>query len=449
MSLFTIAALAAQTAAVPPNLILPNYDRVPIGQREGIEAGAFLARTGDAGSNWYNPAGLGKSLHTALNASATAYEWTSMSLEGFGTSEGRSRINTIGTLFGVVLGDNTVRSGRWRLGFAITRPITWRPSSLDFAFPLQGGDELVSYTSDVDFNVQVPALGVAFTPSGVAAGKFRIGAGLGLAMTSLVQTQALSDRVTTPSNAVVVERAFSAEGSSWHLQPSLGLQWDATSRVTLGAHVKTPSIRVSGSSRLTLQSSRFESGGSTDLVFRDDEATFDYPWSLQAALGAAYHGPNAELEVDVHYFGALDPYALYSSTEPGRLTTVDGSGTPVVTSVPFTTTTNSARSVVNVAVGGSYHLSRALRVHAGFSTDRSPVDDPDLSIFRKADLSRVTGGISLTGARLSGSLGLGYSFGSGTRETLGSTDGGQQTETVFSVNTVNVLFAFSYSFETR
>ena len=44
--------------AVPPSLVVPNYDRLPVGQREGIEAGAFLARTNDAGANWYNPAGL-------------------------------------------------------------------------------------------------------------------------------------------------------------------------------------------------------------------------------------------------------------------------------------------------------------------------------------------------------------------------------------------------------
>ena len=55
-------ALAAQAVTVPPNLILPNYDRVPVGQSEGIEAGAYIARTNDAAANWYNPAGLGRSV---------------------------------------------------------------------------------------------------------------------------------------------------------------------------------------------------------------------------------------------------------------------------------------------------------------------------------------------------------------------------------------------------
>ena len=54
---------AGQTGdfVLPAGSALPNYDRVSIGQREGIEANAFVARTDDAGANWYNPAGLAQS----------------------------------------------------------------------------------------------------------------------------------------------------------------------------------------------------------------------------------------------------------------------------------------------------------------------------------------------------------------------------------------------------
>ncbi|HUL49619.1 MAG TPA: hypothetical protein VLT79_06370, partial [Gemmatimonadales bacterium] len=68
------AVVAAQTIAAPPTLIITNYDRIPIGQREGIEGGAYVARTDDASAAWFNPAGLAKSEKSALNASATAYE---------------------------------------------------------------------------------------------------------------------------------------------------------------------------------------------------------------------------------------------------------------------------------------------------------------------------------------------------------------------------------------
>ena len=434
-------AIVAQAVAVPPSLLLPNYDRLPVGQREGIEAGAFLARTNDAGANWYNPAGLGKSVETSLNAGANAYEWTSIALEGFGTNQGRSRINTVGTLLSVAIGKGTIKSDEWRLGFSLARPLVWRPSSIDFAFS-PAASQVVAYASDVDFNVMIPGVAVAFAPGGVNVGRLRIGAGLGLAITSLSQNQSISSRVTTTTSSSLTEQSFSAEGSTWQLQPSGGVQWDATSRVILGARVVAPGIRILGGTRLTLQTSQFTSPTSIDLVFRDDTAKFEYKRPLEASVGAAYRASSVEFELDVHYYGAINPYELYNSNVPGTRTTVDASGTPTVTTVPFTPTANSARAVTNVAVGGSYRLSTSLRAHAGFASDASPVDDPNQSIFRKVDLSRFTTGLSLTGQRLSGSLGIGYSVGSGTRASIGSTTG----ETRFKVKTVNVLFGLSFAF---
>lgn len=434
-------ALAAQTVTVPPNLILPNYDRIPVGQREGIEAGAYLARTNDAAANWYNPAGLAKSLKSSLNASATAYEWTSMSLEGFGVSEGRSRISSIGTLLGVVIGNDVLHSDHVRLGFAITRPIVWQPSSIELSSPLQSGQELLLYSTDVGFDVMVPSLSVAYAPGGVAAGRVRIGAGLGVAIATMAQNQDVSDRVTTPTTASVTRNSFSADGSTWQLRLTGGVQWDATSRLTLGGVVVAPTMRVLGSSRLASVRSQWTPVQLADFIFADPGVPLDYRLPLELAAGGALQFAKGQIEFDVHYYGAVDPYVLYESALTGRLTVVDSGAAPVVTTPPFATTMNSARAVTNVALGGSYPLSGTLRFHAGFSTDRSPVADQTQSLFRQVDLSRVTAGISLTGVRLAGSLGFGYSFGSGTRQTLGSTPG---TETRLSVKAANLLFALSY-----
>ena len=82
--------LSAQSLSVaaPPSLLLANYDRVPVGQREGLEAGAFIARTNDAGAGWYNPAGLAQHDGSAVNGSATAYEWTRLTRTAFGSARG-------------------------------------------------------------------------------------------------------------------------------------------------------------------------------------------------------------------------------------------------------------------------------------------------------------------------------------------------------------------------
>src|SRR5262245_23388092 len=363
-----------------------------------------------------------------------------MGIEGFGTTQGRSRINTVGTLISVAIGKGTIKSDEWRLGFSLARPIVWRPSSIDFAFS-PNANQVVSYASVADFNVMIPGIAIAYAPGGVSKGRFRIGAGLGMAITSLSQNQSISSRVTTTS-ASLTEQSFSAEGSTWQLQPSGGMQWDATPRIILGARLVAPGIRILGSTRLTLATSQFTSPTSTDLVFRDDKATFEYKRPLEASVGAAYRASSMELELDVHYYGALNSYELYSSDSLGTLTTVDNTGTPTVTNPAFIPTVNSARAVTNVAAGGHYRLSQSLRVHAGFASDLSPVDDEAQSIFRKVDLSRFTTGLSLTGQRISGSLGLGYSVGSGTREFLGPATG----ETRLKIKTVNVLFGLSFAF---
>jgi len=41
----------------PKALVFPNYDNVHLGKDQALEGGAYVARTGDASANFYNPAG--------------------------------------------------------------------------------------------------------------------------------------------------------------------------------------------------------------------------------------------------------------------------------------------------------------------------------------------------------------------------------------------------------
>ena len=81
---------AAQDLEFPDGNVIPNYNRMSIGQREGLEAGAFVARTDDAAANWYNPAGLARSEKVALNASGNAYEYTTVALAGLRVPRARA-----------------------------------------------------------------------------------------------------------------------------------------------------------------------------------------------------------------------------------------------------------------------------------------------------------------------------------------------------------------------
>ncbi|HUL50341.1 MAG TPA: hypothetical protein VLT79_10040 [Gemmatimonadales bacterium] len=447
VALLTASVVHAQTIVAPPTIILTNYDRVPVGQREGLEAGAYVARTDDAAATWFNPAGLGKSENSALNASANAYDRTSINLAGLGASTGRSNISTIATLFGFVIGGDVLRSNRWRLGFSVTQPIGWQPSNLNLTIPLDSGRERVAYSTAVSLSVTRPELGVAFTPGGVSRGKLRFGGRMGFAVTSLSQAVGLSDRLTTTDSAVSALQGFLGGGSAWSLLFTGGVQWDATPHLSVGARLVAPSIALFGSSQLAYQNSIYGVGEYRDLVFRDSSGSFEYRQPFELTAGAALKQHDHELEFDLHYYAAISPYDLYASTVPGTLTTQVPGGPTTVTQVPFAPTMNSARAIVNVAVGGNYQVSRGFRLHAGVSTDQSPVDVDSLSVFRKVNLSHITAGLSLTGVKgLSGSVGFAYSFGSNTRNTIGLPEGGQGTATKLTVKTLNVMFAFSFAF---
>jgi hypothetical protein len=50
-----VAGAQTDDFSMPAGSVLPNYDRVSIGHREGLEANAYPARADDAAASWFNP----------------------------------------------------------------------------------------------------------------------------------------------------------------------------------------------------------------------------------------------------------------------------------------------------------------------------------------------------------------------------------------------------------
>ena len=65
-----------QVATVPPNVVLSNYDNVPVGPFGGLEGSAYVARVGDPSAAWFNPAGLSRQTGVQISGSAGVYQWT-------------------------------------------------------------------------------------------------------------------------------------------------------------------------------------------------------------------------------------------------------------------------------------------------------------------------------------------------------------------------------------
>jgi long-subunit fatty acid transport protein len=437
--------VAAQTGdfAIPAGSALPNYDRISIGQREGIEANAFVARTNDAGANWYNPAGLAQSERSALNASANAYEFTGLAVVGTENARGGTRFSSIGSFFGGVIGAPIIKSDRWRLGFSYTKPVSWVPSQLEGQIDALGGlNETLLFSSLITLTTSVPAANVGYRLSE----RVRLGVGIGYAITSLNQRSSLSDRLVETANTQTSLRSIETDGSTGGLLVTGGVQVDLASNVHLGATITSPGLRVTGGSLVVYQFTNFSGDGSRDLSFRDDDAQFDYKFPLKATLGAAVTFGKAELEADLRYHGSREAYTIFSSDVPATIITTDASGVPTVTTASFADIIEDTKAVYNLAIGGHYAFSPALRAHAGFFTDDSPVDNPGTSLFRKLDLTGFSGGVSFGAGRLQASVGVSTSRGTSEERVIGPSLGGFTSTTRIKVTTWNLLYAISFAF---
>ncbi len=431
------------TVDVPNSIVFPNYDRVPLGQREGLEAGAYVARTDDAAAAWYNPAGLVLSDRSGLNASATAYEWTTFSVDGFGTSANRSRLNTVSTLVSGVVGAPIVPAN-WRLGIAIARPVSWRPGSLDEAAVYSSPEsyERLSFKALSDFSTQIGRVAVGWQ----AAPRLRLGAGLGLAWTSLSLDQGVSDHLVRGDSATTIARRLSAEGTTYHIVGTFGAQWDLHPRWGLGVRVSGPGWRLSGSSRLEYQGNRSSAAVNAALAIRDEQARFEYKLPAEVAAGLAYRFDRGAIEFDARWHAGASTYDVYATDVVGTLTVDPAGGPATISDAVFTPTVFEARSIVNLAVGGRYVLSSSWLLHAGFFTDQSPVAGQGSAFFPKIDFAGGTIGATLSGDHLSGSLGIGYTSGTSDEVPIGRMLSGQFATGRYKVSTVSLNYAVSYAF---
>ncbi len=436
---------AAQTGdfAIPAGSALPNYDRISIGQREGIEANAYVARSNDAGANWYNPAGLAQSERSALNASANAYEFTGLAVVGSENARGGTRFSSIGSFFGGVIGAPIIKSDRWRIGFSYTKPVAWEPSQLEGQVAAVGGlDETLLFSSLVTLSTSIPAANVGYRLSD----RVRLGAGIGYAITSLNQRASLSDRLVETASAQTALRSIETDGTTGGLLVTGGIQVDVASNVHLGATITSPGVKVTGGSLVVYQFTTFSGDGSRDLSFRDDDAQFDYRFPLKATIGAAVELGKAQVEADLRYHGSRDTYTIFSSDVPATIITTDAAGVPTVTTASFAEIIEDTKAVYNLAIGGNYAFSPSFRVHAGFFTDDSPVDNPETSLFRKLDLTGFSGGVSFGAGRLQASVGLSTSRGTSEERQIGPALGGFTGTTRIKVTTYNLLYAISFAF---
>lgn len=430
---------AALISAVPPSLLLPNYNRVLIGEKEALEAAAFVARAEGSVAAYYNPAGLGLADATRLTVGLATQEWMRYSVTGDSQATSRTSNRSIGGVFGLVLGPELSGLEKWRFGFLIMRPLAIQPAlELRATVPSDGGRTAGTYLTTSSLSDLAPTVAAAYNYSPT----LRFGASVRLSSLSLYQNQALFADVLNGNTLRTAEGTLVGHGSVLSLVFTGGLQWEPRPRVRIGAQIALPSLRMAGSSSVIYRGADLSAGYGVIEQFADASTEFRYRQPFNVSGGVAWTSDRGQVEFDIKHYASTRRYDLLKSDQFVERTVVSNVGT-VVETIPFPTFTFAGRAVTNVALGGHYRFSEAVTAHAGVYSDRSPVGPGAESLFGHVNLSGVTAGAAFRFSRVVGSVGLAWV--SGKQEVTLDLPFRQVSPTV-RVRSLQLLYALSLTF---
>jgi hypothetical protein len=435
---------AAQELFFPPTLLVPNYNRVFPGLAESIEAGASLVRSGSPPALWYNPAGLVLSDRTTVNASVQGYQITFLrSSNGLNQGTQESNISTVPTFVGIVFGEEAIHLKNVRFAFGMSNPISWSQGINNGAALSNSATALYGVTSEFTQYQAEAAVSYAVDD------KFRLGFELAIPYTYLSNSGQLAASNSTTSALATSTRTLALSGYNFHLLPVVSFQWDALPWLGLGGVFQPPGLRVISGGSVTLTGVDTENsstpGFTRQVAFRDDRATFHYVIPAEISGGVAFHFGIVEFELDAHWYVATGPYDLYSSTAQVRSVNAL-SGTPPQTVVsPFPSQVWGTRNVVDLNFGGSVRVSKLIKLLAGFYSDHAP-GNVQSNIFQNVTFYGVRAGVSFNSSSLSGSVGLGYEFGSASVPIQAGNTVPTVPDQPVTLQTLSLLFALAYVF---
>ena len=441
LSIFQLSASAQlpDILTPPPNIVVPNYEGIPIGPFAGLEASAYVARSSDPSAAWFNPAGLSRAKGAQISGSAGLYQYTKLSPEvspGAGTS-----VQHVPNLVGF-----TMQHGdKLTFGGAILTPVSWAQRT-NMEVQLQSGANLerFAYSSDAEFNRRVVAVSAGYESDS----KWRFGGGLTFLYTSLNTSQTISDRIAEPTGLRTLLVTSTVTGSDLKVGAVGGVQVDVHPNIRVGGVIRTSGFSIYRSGTGTLEGTERNGAASRGASFFDPEAEFHYNLPFEFTGAIAYVGKRAEVETTVRAYTSVGPYSLLSSTENSLIYNDNGlGGPPTIQQVPFQGLTSASKGIANVAVGGHYQIfaDRELRIHFGVTTDLSPVA-PEDQVFDKVDLTAFTVGLSGRFDKLTYAAGFNYRGGTSENLKLKNILSGPEITTNIGVRTMGMIYSVAYQF---
>jgi hypothetical protein len=447
LAISLLALLAALPASAqidpvttaPVNLVLNNYDSVPVGPFGGLEGSAYVARVGDPSAAWFNPAGLARGETAQISGSAGVYQFTTVSPDALPNQGGslQQLPNYVGFTF-------TPRRG-YTVGTALINTISWtqETDSQLISTTAAGQQQRFAYSADSGFEHRVAAFSVGY----YGGGHWRYGGGFAISMMDLRLVAEASQRIAmaTGLQSLLVSGRTGASAVQLRLQG--GAQYDVNNW-RFGLALRTPGATFIKSSNIALDShvdgGRASVGAS--LFDSDAETAYHLPWEFQG--GVAYATPRAALEVDLQAYTSIAPYSLVATGEPLAVYTDNGSGVPpAVQLLPFSGLTSASDGVLNVSIGGNVQpfANRRLRIHGSVGNNQSPVAAAD-QIFNRIDLVSSTIGVSGTFGKFVFAAGVNFKRGSQQDVTLRNLLNGQVVHTDVQLSTTGFIYSLAYQF---
>lgn len=432
------SAQVDQVVTPPPNLVLANYDNVPVGPFGGLEGSAYVARVGDPSATWFNPAGLAREGGAQVSGSAGVYQRTSITPEALPNRGGsfQQLPNFVGLTF--------VARPRVTVGAALLTTNSWnQETDAELVSPVAGGQQRFAYSADSTYDRRILALGAGFQVDDA----WRVGGGLAFSLMDVRLVQTISDRIADPAGLRSLLVNSRASGTAIQMRTQGGVQYDK-SQWRLGAAVRTPGLTLHRTGAVTLDGLIDAGAESTGASVFDPDADLEYklPWEFQG--GAAWVRNRVELEVDLQAYSSIDAYSMLTSAQPVVVYRDAGtSQAPSVVTQPFTGLTSASEGVVNVSAGGHVRLlkNRDLRVHAGMGSNQSPVAEAD-TIFNKVDLLVWTLGVSGSFGRLQFAAGFNHQSGTARDVTLRNLLNGQVVQSSMDVAMSGFIYSLAYQF---
>ncbi len=445
-SCLAAASAAGQSlpaVAVPPiNITLPNYSSVAVGEIGSLEANALLVRASDSSTAWYNPAGLSLAEQSSLSGSAGTFQVVRITPEGL-TSSGGS-FQQIPSTVGFTV-KNLFRSPEWAGGLSVAHVNAWS-QSLSTA---QGAAAAPNAGRTMFSGVSTMSGWMASLAVSRRSGRqLRLGASLDLQKTDIERDATQSALVLTGSDLGSFLVDSKVRASVVHLRASLGAHYDVTPKFRVGALMRTPGLAISHGGSFTHEgSTSLGTATMTASIFEPSaDVTYRVPFELK--LGAALLLNRAQLELDVSTWAGTSPYQAFRSGQAWTIIADRGDGSaPVVQTPAPAAPVIDPDPVVNVAIGGRYHLTErgSWMVHGGFATDRSPVG-PEDTFFTKAHMQALTVGVSGRTKLILGSVGLRYEWGTTGEIALRRFQEIPQLKTRFKLSTIGIVYSVGLLF---